>query len=215
LKPLYCISGLGADEKIFSKINLPGYELHFIQWIIPQKNEPIESYAKRMGEGIHHSNPVLIGLSFGGMIAIEIAKQIPVEKVILISSIKSAMELPQWMRLAGKFKLNRILPLRSNRFTEPFQNRNLGVETEEEKLLARYYRRNINREYVNWAVNAILNWKGDATGLDVYQIHGESDRIFSIKNLKANFVIPSAGHMMIMNRAEIITNEIKKILEKF
>ncbi len=77
----------------------------------PLKNESIEQYAKRMSEKIHHENPVLIGLSFGGMMCIEIAKIINTDKIIIISSVKSFHEMPWWMRLAGKLKLYKIFPL--------------------------------------------------------------------------------------------------------
>ena len=88
-KNIYCISGLGADEKAFAKIKVPGYALQHLLWLTPEKDEALEAYAKRMAKQIPDANPILMGLSFGGMLCIEIAKLIPVEKVILISSIPS------------------------------------------------------------------------------------------------------------------------------
>ncbi len=113
MKHIYCISGFGADERVFSKLNLPGYNIHYIKWNIPEKNESLHAYAKRLIEQIHHVNPILIGLSFGGMMCIEIARQFPVEKIILISSIKSFQERPFWMKLSGKLRVNKIFPMRS------------------------------------------------------------------------------------------------------
>ena len=95
-KHIYLISGLGADERVFSRLEFPaGYETHFLPWIQPlTPTEPIEEYAARMARRILHPNPVLLGLSFGGMMSIEIARHIPVERVVLLSSVKQKQELP-------------------------------------------------------------------------------------------------------------------------
>src|SRR5687767_10440822 len=110
MKHIYCISGLGADERVFSKLKIAGFQTHHIKWMIPEKDERVESYAKRLTMQIQHHNPVLIGHSFGGIMCIEIARLIQTEAVILISSIKSETELPLWMRIPGKLKLNRLFP---------------------------------------------------------------------------------------------------------
>ncbi|MBK7885618.1 MAG: hypothetical protein IPJ81_18875 [Chitinophagaceae bacterium] len=77
---IYCISGLGADERVFTKINIEGYQLKVIPWLTPLRNETLPQYATRMRSNIEEENPVMMGLSFGGMVSIEIAKQIPVKK---------------------------------------------------------------------------------------------------------------------------------------
>ena len=86
MKHIYCISGLGADEKMFSKFEFAGHEIHFVKWITPQEKESIEAYAKRMRQQIVHDDPILIGLSFGGIICIEISRQIKTELILIISS---------------------------------------------------------------------------------------------------------------------------------
>ena len=100
MKTVYVFSGLGADERVFHKIDFSGYDVHFIKWITPQKNESIESYALRLTSQITKPLPVLIGLSFGGMMAVEVAKHIATEKIILISSAKSKNEIPFYFRTA-------------------------------------------------------------------------------------------------------------------
>ncbi|HUS03209.1 MAG TPA: hypothetical protein VMY77_15830, partial [Chitinophagaceae bacterium] len=144
MKHIYCISGLGADERVFSKFRFPDHQVHFIKWITPQKNESIESYAKRLITQIQHDDPILIGLSFGGIMCIEIARQIKAGLIIIISSIKSSDEMPLWMRLSGKLKLNRLFPMRSFKFIEPLENYNLGVKTKAEKQMVHEYRKNID-----------------------------------------------------------------------
>jgi pimeloyl-ACP methyl ester carboxylesterase len=107
MKKIYLFPGLGADERVFVNLDLSGFEPVFIQWIQPLKNETIEAYALRLTEQIPDENPSLIGVSFGGMIAVEVAKHIPAEKVILISSAKNGNEIPGYYPLAGKLQLDR------------------------------------------------------------------------------------------------------------
>ena len=214
MKHIYCISGLGADERVFSKFQFPQHEIHFIKWVTPEKNESIESYAKRLITQIHHDDPILIGLSFGGIMCIEMARHIKTELIIIISSIKSNAEMPLWMRLSGKLKLNRLFPMRSFKLIEPLEDYNLGVKTKEEKQMVHDYRRNIDTKYSNWAINAILNWKNKTAPGNLYHIHGDMDRIFSIKKIKPNYTIHNGGHLMILNKSDEVNECISSILNK-
>jgi pimeloyl-ACP methyl ester carboxylesterase len=210
---IYCISGLGADEKAFSKLAVPGYQLHCLPWLLPEPNEPIAAYARRMLSAIPESNPILMGLSFGGMMCIEIAQQIPVHKVILISSVKTRMELPRWMKWAGKLRLHKVIPLKSSKITEPLQNYNLGVTNEEERQMAAAFRRNVDIRYTNWAIHQVLTWRNTRVPENLYHIHGDKDRMFPLKKLTPDYTIENGGHFMILNKAEEISSRLTVILQ--
>jgi esterase/lipase len=51
----------------------------------------LDDYAKRIAKKIKRENPVLIGVSFGGILVQEMAKHINTRKVIIISSVKKAI----------------------------------------------------------------------------------------------------------------------------
>ncbi len=212
MKHLYCVSGFGADERVFANLDFREYKIHFIPWLLPEKKESLPVYASRMCESIKEENPVLFGLSFGGIMCIEIAKLIKTGKVILISSIASFREMPRWMKFTGQSQLNKIFPLRSFRVFEPVQNYNLGITNKAELALVREYRKNINPIYTNWAVNQIVNWKNEWQPANLVRIHGTNDHIFPIKNIKADYIIPGGGHFMIMNKAEKINEALNDIL---
>lgn len=214
MKTIYCISGLGADERAFSKLKIDGYTLKVIHWLMPEPKETIEEYAKRMRADIREENPVLMGLSFGGMICTEIAKQIPVDKIIIISSIKSSKELPFWMKTVATLKLNKIVPLKSSKLTQPIQNKMLGVQTAEEKNLVACFRKEVDLPYTNWAVHNAINWKNNWQHPNIYHIHGDKDNMFPIKNIKADYTIKNGGHFMIMNKADEVSACINSILKQ-
>src|SRR5215831_20744668 len=93
-KRIYCISGLGTDEKVFHNLEIDGYSLEYLPWITHNKNETLRDYSLRMAEQINDSQPVILGLSLGAMIGIEIARHKPVKKLIIISGVKTRRELP-------------------------------------------------------------------------------------------------------------------------
>ncbi|MEI9944924.1 MAG: alpha/beta hydrolase [Chitinophagaceae bacterium] len=211
---IYCISGLGADQRIFTNLHLTGYKLRHIQWIRPEKRETMQAYALKMAGIIEEDNAVLIGVSFGGMMGIEIAKLKPLRKLILVSSIKSVAELPYWMKLSGKLKLNKIIPVRPLRAMEKIANDRLGASNEEEKRIARAYRQAADPVYVEWAVNHVVNWKNNWQPDHIIHIHGDKDKMFPIKKITNSHIIKDGTHFMIYNRAaeisEIILQELKQ-----
>jgi pimeloyl-ACP methyl ester carboxylesterase len=212
MKTIYCISGLGADERAFSKLVVHDHELKVIKWLMPHTGESLPDYAIRMRAEITEEDPILMGLSFGGMLCTEIAKQIPVKRIIIISSIKSAAELPVWLKTAAKLRLNKILPMRSTKLTEPFQNRILGVSTPEEINLVRQFRTKADLPYTTWAVDQAINWKNEWQHPEIFHIHGDRDNLFPIKYVKPTYVIKNGGHFMIMNKAEEVSSCINAIL---
>ena len=84
--PVYFMPGLAASIAIFERIKLPEseFEMFFLEWEIPNEKETLQEYAKRMTKKIVHENPVLIGVSFGGILVQEMASFITVRKVIII-----------------------------------------------------------------------------------------------------------------------------------
>ena len=213
MKNIYCISGLGADEGAFSRLKIEGYQLVYLPWLLPQKKESIRDYAQRMSEGIKEDNPIIMGLSFGGMMAIEIAKLLPVAKIILISSIRTAEELPRWMKRIALLNLNKIFPMRSRKIFEPVQNRFLGISNNsEEIMMVRNYRKNAPIIYTTWAINEVVNWRNDFLHPSIFHIHGDNDKMFPIKNLSPSYIVNGGGHFMIMNKAEEVSAYVNSIL---
>ena len=213
MKTIYCISGLGADERAFSRLKIEGFKITCLPWLTPLPGETLKEYAIRMSKGITTEKPILMGLSFGGMMSIEIAKLLPVEKVILISSIKSDKELPRWMKVAGILRLNKIFPMRSFKLTEPIQNRFIGITSTDDMELVRSYRKNAPQQYMDWAINEVFKWRNDWQPPNLFHIHGDADRIFPINKIAPTYIIKDGGHFMIMNKAAEVNAALQRILE--
>ena len=92
----------------FKRIRLPeGYEAIYLDWITPEKDESLSNYARRFSTLIKNDDAfILIGLSFGGMLACEIARLRRPMKTIIISSIAASNELPWYFKRAGNMGLH-------------------------------------------------------------------------------------------------------------
>lgn len=213
---LFCIPGFGVDDKIFGNLSLNA-DLRFINWLDPLPKETLTEYAKRMASNIDEDEPVILGISFGGMIAQEIAKFRPVKQIILVSSIKSRRELTCQLRLAGRLRLNKLFPVKKIQQSEKFYetaNKRLGAVTKEEKEFANGYRKSAKLNYVNWSFDKILNWKNEGWPENIIHIHGDKDQIFPIGHIKPTHVIDKGTHMMVWNRADEISKIINEVLAK-
>ncbi|MCO5237571.1 MAG: alpha/beta hydrolase [Chitinophagaceae bacterium] len=218
MKKIYCICGLGSDERIFGKLDWGAADVAYLPWLSPGKKETLPAYAARMSERITGTNITLVGVSFGGIMSIEIAKLIAIEKVILISSVKSHLEMPRWMKASGKLGLDTLLgekqfhKIRPVSFLEPIENFFLGAETDEEKALAHEYRENIDPQYLKWSIHQIINWKNKWRPENLYHLHGTKDRIFPYKRVQPTHSIPGAGHFMIYQYPGEVSSVLQEII---
>lgn len=210
---VYFISGLGADSRIFKNLKLPSNcKPVYLDWIKPKPNEPLANYAIRLSESIDASQPFsLIGLSLGGMIAVEIAKVHHPQNVILISSIPCIQCLPKYYRFGGFMRLHKIIPVYFFKKAS-FIKRFFTSETSNDKRLVREMIRNCDASFISWGMCAILNWNNKEVPQNLVHIHGSGDFILPKRFAKPTHVIHKGGHLMILNRAEEINCILRQVL---
>ena len=92
---VYLIPGLGADHRLFGKLELPGHAVHPLDWPEMPSGSSLADFAKALAPDVDASKPhALIGVSMGGMVAQELAALTKPEKVVVISSWKGPKEMP-------------------------------------------------------------------------------------------------------------------------
>lgn len=215
MKHLYFVPGLAANSKIFEHISLTKeeYKLHFLEWIIPTSSEEsIQSYAYRMCKDIKHENPVLIGVSFGGILVQEMSKLINCEKVIIISSIKNNQELPKRLKLAKYSKAYKLFPTKIVAHIEEYEKYFLGDFLKKRAEIYKTYLSVRNADYLHWAIYNVLHWKQSESLENILHIHGNEDSVFPIKHIKNCISINNGTHVMILMKAKTISEHIHKAL---
>ncbi|HJS53173.1 MAG TPA: alpha/beta hydrolase [Chitinophagaceae bacterium] len=207
----YFISGLGADKKAFQKIKLPaGYEPVYLDWITPEKNESLSNYALRFSSLIKNDDAfVLIGLSFGGMLACEIARLRKPLKTIIISSIGASNELPWYFKRAGRIGLHKAVPIKLLKAGTIFKNL-MGAASKADKAIIINYAKFADPVLVRWSLDAIVNWDQPERLPGIIHLHGSNDHMLPIKYTRPDFVIKNGGHLMVFNKAD----EVNKILNE-
>ena len=212
--PIYFMPGLAASPQIFEYIRLPedSFEVYYLEWILPLEEESLKSYALRISKNIKHENPVLIGVSFGGILMQEIANIIKARKTIIISSVKSLEEFPQRMALAKKTKIYKYFPYK---WVENFENYSKFAFGKTLKLRFRLYKKYLsvnNAVYLSWAVKNVILWERTEMDANVIHIHGNKDLVFPIHNIKNSIIVEGGTHIMILDKFKWFNTNLPKII---
>ena len=212
---IYFVPGLAASSTIFENLNLPKeqFEIHYLDWLVPiSLNESISDYAKRMCENILHKSPILIGVSFGGVMVQEMSKIISTKKIVIISSVKSKNELPRRLRIAKTTKAYKLFPTKVFTNIEEFAKYAFGDTVKKRIDLYRKYLSMRDENYLPWAIRNILNWQQEEPNPELIHIHGNNDGIFPIKHIKKCIIINGGTHVMILNKANEISNLLIEVI---
>ncbi len=203
-----------ANSHVFERVHLPTdlYETHFLDWLMPlSKNESLDSYITRFSKLITTPKPIFIGVSFGGIIAQELAAQFNNSQVVIISSIKHQNELGYFHQFLKQTKIYKLLPIR---FINYGEKQLFKIANPSFKRTLKSYRKYLTIRdviYTQWAIQIFFNWKQSKT-LNILHIHGDKDLIFPLKHIKKAIIISEGTHGIILSKSSTIQSEIIKFL---
>jgi pimeloyl-ACP methyl ester carboxylesterase len=213
--PIYFLPGLAANASIFKNIKLDTdrFEMYFLEWMIPFEEESISDYALRFCSKVNHPNAVLVGVSFGGIIAQEMNLVHNFRKIVIISSVKTRQELPLHLQLAGKTKVYKLMP------TSFFaQNIDLlskyafGKPIVKRLDLYKQYLSITDKRYLDWAIKQVVSWDQEQSDSNLVHIHGDKDLIFPIENINDSIVVKGGTHIMILNKYKWLNENLPKLI---
>ena len=213
---VYFMPGMAANPSIFEYIQLPEdqFKIHWLKWLIPKQNESIQDYSLRLVENIYHENIVLIGVSFGGVIVQEIAKQITVRRLIIISSVKCRDELPKKMKFASKTGVHRLLPIGLLDYIDHLEKVAVNDYLKKRAKLYRQYLSIRDKYYLSWAIQNMVNWDCSTINPEIIHIHGDKDIVFPIKYISDAIVVKGGTHVMIINRFRWFNKYLPELILK-
>lgn len=215
--PLILLSGMGADERVFSPQKAAFDNLTVPEWLEPLPRESLAAYAKRMAAAVDPAGPCFLGgASFGGMVAMEMSRHLDVRAVILVGSVRGPQELPRlvracpiWLAIFARFLPCRFVQFccrgfrrTTGRFLHPFVR---GILSQLEHSDASFLR---------WAMFAMLVWRdsGDSKEVPVFQIHGERDRALPVKNTVPTSIVRGGGHVISLTHAEEVNMFLRETM---
>jgi len=211
---LYLMPGMAANSSIFDHINLPEskFVLHTLDWFVPEKGISLSDYAKKMCEQIQHPEPVLLGVSFGGLLVQEMAKHIPTRKVIIVSSVKHKDELPRRMLFAKYTKVHKLLPTGLVHNVELLAKYAFGETVTKRLELYEQYLSIRDKYYIDWSIDQIVNWNQTTPMPGLVHIHGNKDAVFPINYIKDYIPVADGTHTMIIHRYRWFNENLPTII---
>lgn len=212
MKKVFFIPGLGADSRAFSFLNLNFCQPQFVEWVTPVAKETLASYAEKLFDYIKDEEAIIVGLSFGGMLATEIAKRHPRTKIIIISSSKTYLEIPNYLRFWRHFPIYRLHSNRIKNSAGGFVLDILGAKGTEQKKLQLQIMKDSDPVFTRWAMDVIVNWRNNVVPKNVIHIHGTADKLLPYRYVKADYSIQGGEHVMVMDRAEELSQLLKQII---
>jgi pimeloyl-ACP methyl ester carboxylesterase len=211
---VYFMPGLAASSLIFERIDLPHepFEVHFLDWELPVGEESLAEYAKRMSEKITAPNPVLIGVSFGGILVQEMAAFLNPQKVIIISSVKSNLEFPRRMKIAKTTKAYKLIPTSIFSNIEKLSAFSFGKSIAQRLKLYERYLSVRDVHYLDWAIDRIVLWDRTQVDTSVIHIHGDADEVFPMQYIKDCIVVKGGTHVMILSKYKWLNENLPAII---
>ncbi len=171
-----------------------------------------------MAESLQVTEPCFVGgASFGGMVALEVARHLPAKGCFLISSIRSRRELPWRYRCLTPFA--RTIPGICVEVSQLFARGALAVS-------GRIFRPNVLSPlrviaeeagaFHRWAGVAALRWTPprEPWPFPVFQIHGDRDPVFHSRRSLAEVVVPGGGHLLPLTHPQIVNEFLKEGMQQ-
>lgn len=217
---VYLVPGLGYDCRIFANLDFGEATIECLSWIEPQTQETISAYAKRLFADVLRQNEplVLIGHSLGGIMAQELAAIKEVEKIILISSIKSRAELSRQFKLIAPLGIHRLFTKELSIKTVKYWGKSHDLVSQEEQDLFRSMVGQYSNHYLQWALRTLSKWSPPKLlpNTAIFHLHGTNDKTlpFSLIN-KPDATIIDGSHIMVLKRHAEISKIIQRELGKW
>jgi pimeloyl-ACP methyl ester carboxylesterase len=211
---LVVFSGMGADARLFQSIRIPETEIFTPDHAEPAPEETLTEYAARIADGLNIQPADIVGgISFGGMLAGEIARQRPVAGLILLGSCLRPDRLPRsyrWIERFGCFIPDFVLSFRSWR---PWIRWRFAPLTSEAETCLIEMANSYPTAQIRAFGRMIMGWTGvDDITCPVLSIHGDLDRVIPLKSAAPDIILKDAGHAFTLTHPDETTSAIGEFL---
>jgi pimeloyl-ACP methyl ester carboxylesterase len=211
------VPGLGTDYRVFGPLiqsmGLEKASYMVLEHVPPlDKSESMDSYVDRMCERLpkQEAQFVVIGLSLGGMLSVEIAKRVPVKDLIIISSIVHKTQRPFIFNLGSYLPLYHLFSPGFTRWAVPRYARLMGVLTAEEAVIMEDMMHQNADSTLNWGRRAAIHFRNEVWPERYLQIHGTKDFLIYKRGMKPHVWIKGGTHNIVADSALELSELIKE-----
>ena len=212
-KKIYLIPGQGADGRLFKDITIHQYDTIILNFITPYKNETMQSYARRMAERIDTTCKYsIVGVSLGGMLAVEMNKFLDPEETIIISSAKCKKELPVKYRMFNYFSLHKVLSGKFYIWGAKLGQPILEPAGKENRL---FFREMLNAKdpmFMKRAVAMIVSWDNTEYADNIIHIQGKKDHTIPTRRTSPTIIVNDGNHVIAMKNSKLVSELLNQYL---
>lgn len=208
--PIYLLPGMTSDFPVYSRLFPLLPSARVVDFLPPEPRETLVSYSSRMA-ALLPGDAYIGGVSFGGIVALEISRILRPRGCILISSIRHPCELPPWFRIWRPFGGRCCSALlRTIGGAASLVPRSVRTASTIRVIKLTGDRGNWHR----WATSAVLDWKPKLLGefCPILQIHGTADTTFPIRYVHPDVSIPSGSHALPLSHPDEVAAAIRSFM---
>ncbi|MEO8067922.1 MAG: alpha/beta hydrolase [Flavobacteriales bacterium] len=209
---IYLLPGIACDHRLFDRVNLRGLDVVKLDWPHFRERCGLVDIAKDLSLSVDATEAhVLVGVSMGGMVALELALITKPERVVLISTWTGPGEWPWFVRWSARVQAEVLINSLTMRLAFPAR-RLLGArdETTDRFLMAMALKAGPTQ--IRRATHAILRWKGSRWTGSMVRIHGDKDALMPLALVHADHVVPDGTHAMIYCQPEAVSAALRTAL---
>lgn len=212
---LVLIPGMGADGRLFEPQRRHGFEFDIPTLSEPHRGDTLADYAARIRDQLRLIAPCVVGgVSFGGMLACELARLCNARCAILIASCRNRSGVPSHYRILEV--ISRIIPdaiIQRRAVVSGRVFAAMECVTEEQKRTVTQMSRDVAVPQLRRIARMLLSWEAPAVWpFPIHQIHGEIDRIIPLGRVQPDEIVPGGGHLINMTHADQVNAFIERCL---
>ena len=218
---IYFIPGLACDQALFKPLidhlhdffSSNDVEYFVLEHLQPlHLNESIPDYSKRLASTLQAENAIVIGVSLGGIIGVELSRHLPIQKLITISSVDNYQQMPISIRLLRYVPLHRLMPTFLSKWLITHAARWFNIIQPSYQNIWKEMVRRTSTAHLSWGRHQVIHWRGEKANCPTQRIIGDKDHIFS-NICDADIVIKNGNHAMVLNQSKIIAENIIEVLK--
>ncbi len=201
-------TGLGANRSAFDNISFPpNWSVEFYDWSYNFKHLSLIEYVQNIRKEYLGDFDIVIGLSFGSIIAQEFSLLCDhPPKIIILSGIRSRDQLTLLRLLLPILKM---IPSKLFEIPNPIIHWLFSTNNPKARKVLSQIISQSNGAFVKWCLINLASWREKELKSPIVSIHGEADRLLKAPQITDLFKV-KGGHFAVYQNAE----EINKVFSE-